>query len=92
MSTARIKQISVDESGVLAEFGDVVEAGLASIEFAYADLAESSGVIAADTATFVPNFNASRRLIVFISSSHQAEEQYQAYSGRSLDRSSTKRN
>src|SRR6267378_4137248 len=92
MSTARIKQISADEPEVLAKDGDVVEVGPASIEFASADLAESSGVTAADTATFVPNFNASRRLIVFISSSHQAEEQYHTpCSGRSLDRSSNSR-
>src|SRR6266404_1062010 len=64
ISTARIKQMSVDESGVLANDGDVVEVGPASI-----DLADSSGVMAAETAALVPNFNASRRLILFIRSS-----------------------
>jgi hypothetical protein len=81
ISTARIKQMSVDESEVFPAVGDVVELRPASTELASADLAESSGVIAADTAALVPNFNASRRLIVFISSSHQAEEQYHVVAG-----------
>src|SRR6266404_1161557 len=88
ISTARIKQMSFDESEAFARAGNFVEFRPASTELASAALAESSGVIAADTAALVPNFNASRRLIVFISSSHQAEEQYHTpCSGRSLDRS-----
>jgi len=71
MSTARIKQISAEESEVFAEVGNVEEVALASM-----DLADSSGVMAAETAALVPNFNASRRLILFIRSSQTAEEQY----------------
>jgi hypothetical protein len=68
--------MSADESEVFAGVGNFAELRPASTELASGDLAESSGVIAADTAAFVPNFKASRRLILFISSSHQAEEQY----------------
>src|SRR6266436_6397808 len=57
ISTARRKQISSDGPGVFT-----------ALEFAWAELVEKSGVIAADTAALVPNFNASRRLILlFIS-------------------------
>jgi hypothetical protein len=56
---------------VFAEVGNVEEVALASM-----GSADSSGVMAADTAALVPNFNASRRLILFIRSSQTAEEQY----------------
>jgi len=39
---------------------------LAEREFASTGLAERSGAIAADTAALVPNFNASRRLILLL--------------------------
>jgi hypothetical protein len=55
MSTARKKQISGDADGVFAE-----------LEFAFTGLLERSGAIAADTAALVPNFNASRRLILLL--------------------------
>jgi len=76
MSTARIKQMSVEESEVFVGVGNLVELRPPSTELASADLAESSGETAADTAALVPNFNASRRLILFIRSSQTAEEQY----------------
>src|SRR6266478_5355790 len=71
ISTARIKQISAEDSEVFAEVGNVAEVALASM-----GLADSSGVMAADTAALVPNFNASRRLILLIRSSQTGEEQY----------------
>src|SRR5712671_6541696 len=90
ISTARIKQISAeDASGVFAEVGNVAEVALASM-----GLADSSGVMAADTAALVPNFNASRRLILFIRSSQTPRNNIileTLCSGRSLDRSSNSR-
>src|SRR5260370_6248473 len=60
MSTARKYQISGDASGVVAV-----------IALPSNELAKKSGVTADDTAAFVPNFTASRRLILLlICSSH----------------------
>src|SRR5260370_28627619 len=60
MSTARKYQISGDASGVVAV-----------IALPSNELAKKSGVTADDTAAFVPNFTASRRLILLlISPSH----------------------
>jgi hypothetical protein len=72
MSTARIKQISGVESGPFAPLDNVAVVGIvagigpASTEIASTGLPGSNGVMAADTAALVPNFNASRRLILLI--------------------------
>src|SRR5882762_5142356 len=79
-----------DDSGAFAEVGNVEEVALASM-----GLADSSGVMAADTAALVPNFNASRRLILFIRSSQTPRNNTildMQCSGRSLDQSSNSRN
>ncbi len=77
--------MSADEPGALAER-----------EFASTGLAERSGAIAADTAALVPNFNASRRLILLLIAflaalprNHITSLSDTLCTGLSLDRSAT---
>src|SRR5258706_6954326 len=86
MSTARMKQISGEESDAFAGVGIVEDVGPPSTEVAFTevgstDLPASNGVMAVDTATFVPNFNASRRLILLFIRSSPFEPEFKSSRG-----------